>query len=732
MHILKVALPLPLRRSFDYSIDKNISLQELKPGMRVLVPFGKNRKVIGMLTSTSSQSDIAQSKIKSILSVVDNTPVLSIVDLKLLEWTADYYHYPIGEVIFNSLPAFLKQGKPAELNKTMNWCLSESGRNHDPETLKRAPKQLAVFNILSTYSMGLSTIEIEEKLLNSRAPLMALLKKGLVEKIEAPNKFHSPSFNNDDIQLGSEQVQASNKVIESLGKKQVFLLDGVTGRGKTEVYIEIMQTLVAQKKQVLILSPEIGLAPQLLKRIASRINVKIAVFHSGLSDTERLQAWLDAKSGKAAIVIGTRSAIWTPLKNPGLFIVDEEHDLSYKQQEGLRYSARDIAIMRGSLSNSPVLLGSATPSAESLRNVELQKFQLLNLNKRAGEAKIPKVKIVDLRNRAMLGAVSQTLLDAVKKELSKHNQVMLFLNRRGYSPTIMCHQCAWIADCERCDMHMTYHKHRNILSCHHCGQERKLTSTCPDCNSDKLVEIGHGTERLKETLADCFPTVNILRIDRDSTRRKGSMETMINSIESGDADILIGTQMLAKGHHFPKLTLVGIIDADSGLCSTDFRASERMAQLFVQVSGRAGREKKAGTVMIQTHYPDHPLLNTLINHGYREFSKLLLREREEANLPPFSFLALLRSESHNRNVARDFLQEARVLIKHEEHQLEIYGPIPAPIEKRAGKIRMQLLVSSGNRASLRNLMQSWSLKIENLTTAKKVRWSLDIDPQDMM
>jgi primosomal protein N' (replication factor Y) (superfamily II helicase) len=731
MHILNIALPVPLRRSFDYKAG-DIPLENLRPGMRILVPFGKHQQRAGILTGISNKTDISPGKIKNILSIIDSQPILSKSDLKLLQWTADYYHHPIGEVIFNTLPAILKQGKPAALKKRYHWSLSEKGRNIDPAMLTRAPKQMALHSLMLSQQQGLSATEIETHLLHSRAPLQALHEKGLVEKSESTDATNFLAIDKADVKLNSEQKQASKQVIKSLGSSQAFLLDGVTGSGKTEVYIDIMQAVVAQGKQVLILSPEIGLTPQLVNRITSRIQARIVVLHSGLSDTERLQAWLEARNGDAAIVIGTRSAIWTPLKRPGLFIVDEEHDLSYKQQEGLRYSARDIAVMRGNLSRTPVLLGSATPSMESLRNIELQKFQLLRLNKRAGKAETPLVKIIDLRNRAMQGAVSQTLLKAIEKELSNSKQVMLFLNRRGYSPTIMCHHCGWIADCERCDMHMTYHKQRNCLSCHHCDRQHPLPDVCTDCGAAQLLELGHGTERLTETLTECFPEARILRIDRDSTRRKGSMETMINSINDGKADILIGTQMLAKGHHFPKLTLVGIIDADGGLCSTDFRASERMAQLFVQVSGRAGREKTAGTVIVQTHFPDHPLLNSLIKDGYREFTRVLLHEREQTNLPPYSYLALLRSESHQHSEAREFLHKAAALLKDQGRHLEIYGPIPAPMEKRAGKSRMQLLVLSNKRSTLRQALQSWSALIEKLPAAKKVRWSLDIDPQDMM
>ena len=731
MNILNIALPVPLRRTFDYTID-DILIERLVPGMRILVPFGKHQQKTGILVKLTNQTDIARGKIKKVISIIDPEPVISKADLKLLQWTADYYHHPVGEVIFNALPASLRQGKPAILKASYSWCLSEQGKEIDPLTLIRAPKQMALLKLLLSQSKPMSALEIESGILHSRAPLIALQEKGLVTKCEVSDDENIAANNKADINLNSEQEQASRQLIKSLCSKHVFLLDGVTGSGKTEVYIRVMQAVIEMGKQVLILSPEIGLTPQLVDRITSRIDARVAISHSGLSDTNRLRAWLDAKNGHADIIIGTRSAIWSSLKNPGLFIVDEEHDLSYKQQDGLRYSARDIAVIRGNLSNSPVILGSATPSMETLHNVELEKFKLLKLDKRAGEACNPLVKIIDLRNQAMQGAVSQVLLNAIEKELSNGKQVLLFLNRRGYSPTIMCHQCAWIAKCERCDMNMTYHKQRNTLSCHHCGRQHPLQLTCPDCSARDFLEIGHGTERLTETLSECFPKARVLRIDRDSTRRKGSMETMLNTIKEGKADILIGTQMLAKGHHFPKLTLVGIIDADGGLCSSDFRASERMAQLFIQVSGRAGRERSAGSVLLQTHFPDHPLLNSLIKNGYGEFARELLHERQEANLPPYSYLALLRSEAHQQAPQWEFLQKAAALLKNIGRNLQIYGPIPAPLEKRAGKIRMQLLVLSNNRASLKQAMESCAPVIEKLPIAKKVRWSLDIDPQDMM
>ncbi len=731
MYILNIALPLPLRRSFDYSAG-DIAIEKLKPGMRVLVPFGKRQQRIGVIADISDETNIDINKIKSVISLTDTQPILSKSDLKLLKWSADYYQHPLGEVIFNALPAMLKQGKPAAVKEESCWAPSASGLEIEPETLKRAPRQSTVLTLLRSHTQALSFASIESQLPNSRSSLIALFEKGLVRKSKQAITEISPEVDKSEINLNSEQKQASKQIHESLGKHQVCLLDGVTGSGKTEVYIELCKTVLAQGKQVLILSPEIGLTPQLIDRIRSRLNARIAILHSGVSEGERLRAWLEAQSGKADIIIGTRSAIWTPLKKPGLFIVDEEHDLSYKQQDGLKYSARDVCIMRGKLSACPVVLGSATPSMESLHNVDIDKYQLITLNKRAGTSIEPQVQIIDMRNRPMQGALSQDLLKAIEKELKADKQVMLFLNRRGYSPTIMCHMCGWMADCERCDMHMTYHKKRNTLSCHHCNRQRALDIVCPDCEANQLLEIGHGTERLEETLQKSFTSARILRIDRDSTRLKGSMESMLKLIKGNQADILVGTQMLAKGHHFPNLTLVGIVDADGGLCSSDFRASERMAQLFVQVSGRAGREESVGRVMVQTHFPDHPLLNSLIKNGYREFSKELLIEREQTGLPPFSYMALLRCEGHQQKHQTEFLNKAMLLLENVDKRLQIYGPIPAPMEKRAGKTRWQLLVLSDNRSILLQAMQPWSLAMEKLSEGRKVRWSLDIDPQDMM
>jgi primosomal protein N' (replication factor Y) len=454
--------------------------------------------------------------------------------------------------------------------------------------------------------------------------------------------------------------------------------------------------------------------------------------HSGLSDGERLHAWLKARDGVAQVVLGTRSAVWTPLKNAGLIIVDEEHDQSYKQQDSLRYSARDIAILRASLYKIPIILGSATPSLETLHNVEIKKITRITLARRAENAIPPKFRIIDMRGQQITGALSGALINAIRDVLSQKKQVLLFQNRRGYSPVLMCHQCNWINLCSRCDIPLTYHKIGKKLICHHCGHQGRPSTTCNDCNAEDMIQIGHGTERVYETLSECFPSARILRIDRDSTRRKGSMQNYFEQINSGSVDILVGTQILAKGHHFPKVTLVGIIDTDGGLYSNDFRASEKMAQLIVQVSGRSGRATDPGLVMIQTHHPDHPFLSTLVQNDYNHFARLQMEERKITNLPPYSYQALLRADSHESKYPMVFLETASNSLKLITKKIDVQGPFPAPIEKRAGRYRFQLLIQSDNRTTLQNTLKVWITELDKIKEGKKIRWSIDIDPQDLL
>ena len=666
-----MALPVPLCQHYDYAIGEQINQVEFLPGMRVSVPFGRRQEQVGIALGISDQCGVPPHRLKTISAVIDDQPLFSPPHFKLLCWAADYYHYPLGETLFSTLPKLLRQGKGAPAP---------------------APAQQA-------------------RVASATAAQDGMASRGF--------------------DLNPQQTQAIAAITAHTDAHSTHVLQGITGSGKTEVYIEAVRRVTEQGRQALILVPEIGLTTQFIERLKQRLPVAILVQHSALSDTERLRNWLAARDGEAAVLIGTRSAVWMPLKAPGLYVVDEEHDPSYKQDSGFRYSARDIAVVRGKFDEVPVTLGSATPSLETINNVKGRKYLPQTLPARAAGAKPPEVRVINLRKQPVSGALSKALLNEITRTLESNNQALLFLNRRGYAPVILCHDCGWYAECTRCSAKMTFHKDKNCLICHHCDARKALPALCPDCEQPQLVEVGHGTQRLDQTLAGHFPGAKILRIDRDSTRRKGSMEKMLRAITAGDADILIGTQMLAKGHHFPRLTLVGIVDADAGLLSADFRASERMAQLIVQVSGRAGREQQPGVVYIQTHFPEHPLLQTLVNRNYREFADLLLRERRQAQLPPYTHLALLGAEATKQEVAEKFLRLARNSLKQRDN-LAVFGPLAAPIEKRRGRYRCQLLVQSGNRNTLHQALTPWRQTLESMQEAKRVRWHLDIDPQDLL
>ncbi|MEX2524631.1 MAG: primosomal protein N' [Gammaproteobacteria bacterium] len=729
--ILRVALPVPLRRLFDYLPGDVEPEYGWVPGLRLQVPFGR-KQMTGILAGVAESSDLPRTKLKRIGTVLDEAPIISETDMQLLEWAAAYYHYPPGEVICLFLPSLLRQGRAARKSTVPLWMIAEQAAEL-PEELQRAPKQLRIARLLQEYPEGLSPDILSAHFSNWHTPMKALLEKGLVKqrRVSAggPIRKEGPPAT---MELNPEQREAVERIAAEFGKAARFLLDGITGSGKTEVYVELIKSVIEAGKQALVLVPEIGLTPQFIARLRDRLQAHIVIMHSGLTENQRLQGWLEARDGSAAVILGTRSAVWTPMKNAGLIIVDEEHDPSFKQQESFRYSARDVAIKRASLIKIPIVLGSATPSMESLHNALSGKYRRLVLQQRVGKALPPQMATVDLRNRSMHGALSDVLITAIREQLTNRQQVLLFLNRRGFSPVLMCHHCGWTATCPRCAIPMTYHKQRNSILCHHCGSQAPAASVCGECGMAELVQVGYGTERLTEALGEVFPEARILRIDRDSTRRKGALEQMVEEIHAGEADILVGTQMLAKGHHFPDLTLVGIIDADRGLFSADFRASERMAQQIMQVSGRAGRASRPGTVLIQTHYPDHPLLNTLIRQGYHAFADVLLEERKLTGLPPFSFLALLSAEDYDDKTPVTFLNEARAGLRQAGPDLEIMGPVPAPMEKRAGRFRFQLLIQSATRAYLHNVLRDWCPALENLDSARKVRWSLDVDPQDLL
>jgi len=735
--VLRIAIPTPLRRSFDYLPPPGTDIAQLQPGVRLRVPFGRN-EVIGVLLELRAESELGHNRLKQAKQLLDAAPLLTAELMDLLTWGSRYYQHPVGEVMALALPALLRKGGEARVRGVVRWQLSDEGRALDPHSLRRAPRQVSLMlQLQNAGQQSLGEGELAQDGETWRPVMARLLEKGWVQKITGPClPLPNPDTHQRPLVLNPGQQHAFDTVNKAWGRYETFLLDGITGSGKTEVYLRLIEQALTNKQQTLLLVPEIGLTPQLLARFRQRLATPIAVLHSGLSDQERLCAWLAAARGEAGVVIGTRSALFTPLANPGLFIIDEEHDLSYKQQDGFRYSARDLTLKRARQLAVPVLLGSATPALESLLNCQRQRYTRLHLDQRAGNARPPTLQLLDVRGQKMQHGLSAQLIHSMQQHLQQGNQVMVFINRRGFAPVLMCHQCGWHARCDRCDAHMTIHQQARRQRCHHCGSERPLPTQCPECGHDELLHMGYGTERVEQALTERFPDFPVLRIDRDTTRRKGAMQAMLEQIQQGEACILVGTQMLAKGHHFPGLTLVALLDSDYGLFSADFRAAERLGQLVLQVAGRAGREGQQGEVLLQTHHPDSPLLQTLLRQDYGRFAQNLLQEREITRLPPFSHFALLRAEAVDPQLPMQFLQQAHAqattwLTNASLKDIEIYRPLPAPMERRAGRSRAQLLLQARDRGALQKLLEPWLQHLETLKSARKVRWSIDVDPLEM-
>ena len=731
INVFRVAIPAPLGQLFDYLPPPETSPIPPRPGLRVEVPFGRQRK-IGILVSVSDQTDLPLGQLKPVHCILDPAPLLSDQDLELLTWVSRYYHHPLGQVYATALPAALRRGDPAQYPTTPWWQLTESGQTEAHSGLRAtAHRQRALVQRLSKHPDGCSPDHFADLDWDWRGPLKTLLSKNWVRPIDPPPEVLSAT-QPPEFQPNPDQQAVIDAVLGAAEGFAPTLLEGITGSGKTEVYLKLIEAALERGRQALVLLPEISLTPQLAARFQSRLEAPMALFHSGLGDSQRLKAWLRVQSGEARILLGTRSAVFTPMPELGLIVLDEEHDGSFKQQDGLRYSARDVAIMRAKLSHIPIVMGSATPSFESLHNARQGRFHHGLLPRRAGLARPPQMKLIDCRQQRLQHGLSPPLIEAMQHTLQSEEQVLLFLNQRGYAPTLMCHACGWVAQCRRCDSRMVIHQAQQRLKCHHCGVEQVLPERCDACGRNELFALGQGTQRVESGLSDLFDDIPVTRIDRDSTRRKGALEQSLDTIQQGGARILIGTQMLAKGHHFPNVTLVGILDVDAGLYSCDFRAPERMAQLIVQVSGRAGRAEKPGRVLLQTHHPEHPLLQTLLHHGYAAFAEQALQERELAELPPFAFQALFRAEATVESAAIDFLHQARAALdSYGPRDVELLGPLPAPMLKRAGRYRYQLLLQSRARKPLHRLLAAARPRLDELPASRRVRWSLDIDPLDL-
>ena len=729
MKIVRVALAVPLPRLFDYLVPDDVLLQI---GMRVLVPFGTQKRV-AIVADFPTKSDVPEDKLKAILQPLDLAPLFTPIYWDWLHWAANYYQAGLGDVLFQALPVKLRNGESSVKNDRTFWRITDEGKNAlEQGLLKRSKKQVEALQCLSETDLEKGNNEFSSTIWS------ALKAKGFIEEIVIQtepiswqqNLGNNPIANAENrLTLNKQQALAFSQLLFHSGFN-VWLLDGVTGSGKTEIYLQYIEEILKSGKQVLVLVPEIGLTPQTVRRFKARFNVEIDVLHSNLTDTQRLYVWERARSGQSAIVIGTRSALFTQFSNLGAIILDEEHEASYKQQDSWRYHARDLAIVLAQKVNIAVLMGSATPSLESINNVQNGKYQHLVLSKRAGNSTALRHFVIDLKNQNIQNGLSKPLLERMKTHLEKGNQVLLFLNRRGFAPVLLCHECGWIAQCPHCEKPYTYHQHQNVLRCHHCGAQKTIPRQCGDCGSTHLVTTGLGTEQLEETLKTLFPHYSVARIDRDSTSRKGKLEGYLEDIQQGKSQILIGTQMLAKGHHFPNVTLVALVNVDSALFSLDFRAEERLAQLYIQVAGRAGRADKQGEVVLQTHYPDHPLLTTLLANGYQAFAKETLQLRHSMGLPPFTFQALFKAQARHSELAENCLSQIADFFQSKQITgLQMLGPMPAPFGKKAGQYRWQLLLQHPSRMTLQKALREYQQA--EFEKNSQVRLILDVDPQDL-
>lgn len=752
MHYLHLALPTPLNQLFTYLPLANLPLPN--KGTRIKVPFGR-QQLVGVLVDISPNAPVEAKRLKKCLVYLDEQPLFNPQALAFLTWVSRYYHQPLGEVLSLAMPSLLRQGNALHPPQQARWQLTAAGKQATREELGRAYKQAELLGFLQEENRPLSQAQIQATGF-SLALIQGLEDKQLIEKftlaastkakankagiglplldkkaVKKTNLLAEP-----ELTLSEEQATALASLQTRLTGFSVSLLEGVTGSGKTEVYLQLIHQVLALGKQVLVLVPEIGLTPQTLARFEARFSVKLVALHSGLTPNQRLAAWRAGVEGQAQLVLGTRSAVLAPLPNLGLILVDEEHDASYKQQDTVRYQARDLAIYRAQQLDIPLVLGSATPSLESLRKAQEEKYTWLKLTQRpfAG-TEPPQPKLLDIRSEKLQGGLSQPLILAMQRHLNAGNQALILLNRRGYAPVLMCTGCGWLANCQLCDAKLTYHQEPLQLLCHHCNYQALLPNACPSCQGLELLPLGVGTERLEETLAEIFPDIPLIRLDRDTLRRPTDLAAALKKIHQTSPAILLGTQMLAKGHHFPQVTLATVLNADQGLYSSDPRALERSAQLIIQVAGRAGREDKAGEVLIQTHHSDDPRLLKLCKEGYTSLALELLTERAASQWPPYAFIALLRAEAYKKEQVEELMQllaeQANLLNQRHQLQLNLLGPSPAPMERRQGRYQMQFLLHSDKRSNLHQLANHLIAWLNNQPLARRVRWSLDIDPEDL-
>ncbi|OZG71430.1 primosomal protein N' [Hahella sp. CCB-MM4] len=735
--VVSVAVPVPLRKTFDYLPSPSApDRAQYNAGKRCVVPVGR-RLLTGVILGTHEAPQVSHDRLRPIEKILDPDNTIPNPVLSLCRWISDYYHAPIGEVLLNALPPLMRQQRTwVQLEASVSTTIWHASTKSAEAKRPRGSKQKLLLELLLQSTSGMEQKDIISQGYTS-AQLRSLQEKGLIGSTQVRHFSPPQRDNTNKPRLSDEQQLALQELEDNGHTPSPTLLEGITGSGKTEVYLEWIENRLntLPSGQILVLVPEIALTPQTLRRFRARFGGNVTCYHSGLNESERLLTWMQVKEGNTHVVVATRSGILLPFKNLCGIIVDEEHDSSFKQQDNARYHARDLAIIRGQQSRCPVILGSATPSFESMNNVADGRYRHIRLSSRISATPLPKVYLIDVKSRPLEGGISPPLLQEIKSTISAGEQVMIFINRRGFAPVIMCVDCGWIAECQSCDVRLTYHRRQNLLKCHHCEKQYRLPPKCPKCESANLKPIGAGTERTEEFLEQQFPDYPVIRIDRDAIQNKGALEQKLTPIRDGAPCLIVGTQMLAKGHDFPNLTTVAVLNADGGLFSSDFRGAEKTAQLLIQVAGRAGRREKAGRVFIQTQFPDHPLLQLIRQHDYQGIYTSEMEMRRQGHFPPVHSMALIRGEAATLEDTLNSLWQMRDLLEATQHSLpSIHGPFPSLIQKKQNRFHGLIWLFSPEKPSLRKFLKHWLHLMESQKPklSSKFRWLLDVDPIDTL
>ncbi len=722
------AIAIPLYREFDYMLDGNTTPQ---PGVRYRLPFGKGQKP-GVLISSSASTGYDPQKIKPVLEAIDQAPVLDAHMLELSRWIADYYLQPPGEVLFQCLPKYLRSPQKQKSVRIKRWLANTMDTETRDAIARRSPRQHELLSVIESAATGLDAAQLKAINPNWHSVVLALESKQAIHAV-----WRRPDIEDQPLQpapeLNTQQSQVVEEMTAYMTGFSVQLLDGITGSGKTEVYFQLIQQQLDRQQQVIYLVPEIGLTSQLVERVRARFGKRFAISHSGLTDLMRYQAWQQFREGDVDIMLGTRSCLFSQSQRLGLIVIDEEHDSSYKQEDGIRYHARDVAIKRAQMLGIPVLLGSATPSLESLNNRDREHYRLHQLNQRPTAFPPPAVQLIDMRHLKLDTGCSPHLLQTIKKHLDANGQVLLYLNRRGFAPVVMCHECGWQSHCQHCDARLTLHHSVQRLLCHHCGYAQPVPLACPECDHADIKHYGIGTEQLEQRLQQLFAETPVIRIDRDVVSGRHQLETKLQALNSGEPCLLIGTQMIAKGHDYPSITMSVILDADQALFSALYRASEGLVQTVFQVSGRSGRGQRAGEAYVQTRFPEHPLMKSLVQQPYREIATNILSERRLLGFPPYARVVMFRADALSLQLAMDKLEEIRSIVdvQASTYGLQCIGPIPALMTRRIGRYRAQLCLMSADLRTLRSVLRASMGEIENIASTHSVKWMIDVDALDL-